>query len=80
MTLFDLDDDSIKPHPMFPHDPATSQQAPALHADDRGPCQELNADTLARCTGRMIVHYETLHGQIGFPVWTCSVCGRRDVK
>jgi hypothetical protein len=47
---------------------------------DRGECQELNAETLTRCTGRMKVHYETIAGQIGFPVWTCSACGKVVVK
>lgn len=50
------------------------------NATDRGQCGELNADTLTRCTGRMVVHYETLHGQIGFPVWTCDSCRRVVVK
>ena len=43
---------------------------------DRGECQDLDTETMKRCEGRMIVRYETLHGQIGYPVWTCDKCGK----
>lgn len=41
--------------------------------NDRGPCGELNADTLKRCDGRMIVEYiETTPLLMGFPRWVCD--------
>lgn len=48
---------------------------------DRGECRELNADTLTRCTGRMMAEYiEATPLLLPFPVWRCSCCGRKDVK
>ena len=48
---------------------------------DRGECQELNAETMKRCTGRMVASYKiTAELLMGFPVWQCSVCGRKEVK
>ncbi len=49
---------------------------PVDNPNDQGECLALDAETVTRCDGRMIVHYETLHGQIGYPVWTCQKCGK----
>lgn len=48
---------------------------------DRGECQELDTDTMTRCTGRMEVSYKiTTELLMGYPVWECSACGRKVVK
>jgi hypothetical protein len=45
---------------------------------DRGECQELNTDTMKRCTGRMEASYKiTVELLMGFPSWCCSLCGRK---
>ncbi len=58
----------------------TAPDTASKNPDDRGECGELDVETMTRCDGRRIVHYETFAGQIGYPVWVCQKCGWRQAK
>jgi hypothetical protein len=52
-------------------------QIPTLPDTDRGQCGELDPETMKRCDGRMVSDVrKTCPALVGFPVWTCSACGK----